>query len=228
MWRYPGSASFANAARASTSDAIVSGSAVIHSDTFAVDASEPALAMRIMSRSVRMPIARWSALTTTTEPTFRSRMHAAASATVSAGRTVTTGWLMMSPTVRSRAVVSAMSAVYVRCGVIDLPRCDATRAPTTRDERVVPRDRVSRAEGRLRGAVATCARREPGRAGKGFARGQRPYAVSVLASDRLVEIEAPLLVPGGAAVAPARSRQRRELRGGSHGASSGTPGSRPP
>ena len=91
----------ANAARASTSGPIVSGSPVIHSDTLAVDASEPAAARRIMSRSVRMPIARSSWSMTTTDPTRRSRMRCAATATVSAGCAVTTGCDMTSATVRS-------------------------------------------------------------------------------------------------------------------------------
>ena len=69
----------------------VSGSAVIHSDTFAVDASEPAAARRIMSRSVRIPMARSSWSMTTTDPTLCSRMFCAAVATVSAGCAVTTG-----------------------------------------------------------------------------------------------------------------------------------------
>ena len=91
----------ANAARASTSGPIVSGSPVIHSETLAVDASEPAAARRIMSRSVRMPIARSSWSMTTTDPTRRSRMRCAATATVSAGCAVTTGVDMTSATVRS-------------------------------------------------------------------------------------------------------------------------------
>ena len=57
----------------------------------ALDASDPAAANRIMSRSVRMPMARSSWSITTTEPTLCSRMRCAASATVSAGCAVTTG-----------------------------------------------------------------------------------------------------------------------------------------
>ena len=74
-----------------------SGSAVIHSATFDAPGSTPAAPQRTRSRSVRMPIGR-SPSTTTTEPTLRSRMRVAASATVSSGRAVTTGELISSPT----------------------------------------------------------------------------------------------------------------------------------
>ena len=70
-----------------------------------------------MSRSVRMPIARSSWSITTTDPTRRSCMRCAATATVSAGCAVTTGRDMTSATVRSPGAgmgVSGMAGFYDR------------------------------------------------------------------------------------------------------------------
>ena len=64
-----------------------SGSGVISSATLVPADDGPAAARRTMSRSVRMPTGRVPS-TTTTEPTVRSSMRVAASATVSSGRAV--------------------------------------------------------------------------------------------------------------------------------------------
>jgi hypothetical protein len=98
MWRYPCSDRLANASAAGTPGATESGFGVIQSDTCASAVSAPAAAIRIMSRSVRMPTG-LSSCTTTTDPTRFSRMRPAASARVSSGVAVTTGVLMSSATV---------------------------------------------------------------------------------------------------------------------------------
>ena len=126
---------------------MVSGSPVIHSETFAVDASEPAAARRIMSRSVRMPIARSSWSITTTEPTLPSLIRCAATATVSAGCAVTTGVDMTSATVRSRGTAgveaSLIGAKLRSSGRIAV----ATGAPREPDGAV---ERLARRKGGLR------------------------------------------------------------------------------
>src|SRR3954447_14314136 len=81
---------------------MVSGCGVIHSPTLATARSAPADAMRIMSRSVRMPTGRVPS-TTTTEPTARSVMRDAASETSSDSVAVAAGRLITSAIVRTLA-----------------------------------------------------------------------------------------------------------------------------
>src|SRR3984893_3476124 len=79
----------------------VSGSAVMWSPTRAARASAAPAANRTRSRSVRMPIGVLPS-TTTTDPTRRANISAAASATLAPTSVVRTERLMMSPTVRAR------------------------------------------------------------------------------------------------------------------------------
>src|SRR5262245_19134807 len=144
--------------------------------------------MRIMSRSVRMPTG-FSSWTTTTDPTCRSRMRAAASASVSSGVAVITGVLMSSATVGALDP-SVMSDVPSR--------------------RLPPRE-VYVSALRVRCAMTARAGSEPRCPRQRLAGGDRRRAALELVGQGVVERQAPLLVARSPVAPQAQLRKPREL-----------------
>ena len=135
----------------------MSGFAVIHSETRAAEGSAPAAAIRTRSRSVRIPVGLGPS-TTTTEPTFCSRMRAATCATVSSGAAVATGELINSPTVVGGLAFDATTPSVMPATIVGIDPNRAPAWPCAREPRelglIDPVRCIGyRQRGRLKGAV---------------------------------------------------------------------------